>query len=95
LFPASDGKYKDANSMELLSDVVFRVRESGWEPSFLDCVIEAQIPRLNPYIPDMKRLIGEVVGCDVNIKVKSGEHIPPVGDAVCIVCHVISTMARL
>jgi len=94
LFPASDEKYKDANSIDLLADVMLRVSEAGWKPIFIDCVINAQIPALNPYIPDMKRVIKEVVGCNVNIKAKSGEQIPPVGDAVCIICHVVATMTK-
>ena len=95
LFPASDNKYKDADSIELLADVVFKVREAGWEPSFLDCVIEAQVPKLNHHLPNMKSVLEKIIGCVVNIKVKSGEHIPPVGDATCIVCHVVATMTKL
>ena len=94
LFPASDEKYKDANSMELLADVVSRVKKTGWEPTFIDCVIEAQIPKLSPYIPEMKNVMEKVTGCVVNIKAKSGEHIAPVGDAACIVCHVAATMTK-
>jgi 2-C-methyl-D-erythritol 4-phosphate cytidylyltransferase/2-C-methyl-D-erythritol 2,4-cyclodiphosphate synthase len=95
LYPASDEKYKDANSIELLADVVSRVRESGWEPVFLDCVIMAQVPRLNSYIADMRSIMEKTTGCVVNIKAKSGEHIAPVGDAACIVCHVVATVAKL
>jgi 2-C-methyl-D-erythritol 4-phosphate cytidylyltransferase/2-C-methyl-D-erythritol 2,4-cyclodiphosphate synthase len=94
LFPASDEKYKGANSIELLTLVVCRVRGAGWEPTFIDCVIEAQTPKLSSYIPEMKSAIEKVLGCVVNIKAKSGEHIPPVGDAACIVCHVAATMTR-
>ena len=94
LFPASDNRYKDADSLELLTDVVIKVREAGWEPSFLDCVIQAQVPRLSHHLPKMKSALEKAVGCVVNIKVKSGEHIPPVGDAACIVCHVAATMTK-
>ena len=95
LFPASDVKYRDANSLELLADVVSRVREAGWKPDFIDCVINAQVPVLNPYVPDMKHVIGEVVKCEVNIKVKSGEHVPPAGDAICIICHAVATLTEI
>jgi len=94
LFPASDEKYKGANSIELLADVVSRVREEGWEPSFIDCVIMAQVPRLNSHIPDMKSVLEKIAGCIVNIKAKSGEHIPPVGDAACIICHAVATLEK-
>lgn len=93
LFPASDEKYKDADSIELLTDVVSRVKEAGWEPTFIDCVIMAQVPRLNSYIPDMKSALEKITGCVVNIKAKSGEHIPPVGDAACIVCQAVATVS--
>ena len=95
LFPASDEKYRNANSIELLANVVSRVRGEGWEPTFIDCVITAQVPKLNPHIPDMKRVIESAVGCTVNIKVKSGEHIPPVGDAACIICYVAATVTHV
>ena len=95
LFPAGDEKYKGANSMNLLADVMLRVKEAGWEPVFIDCVINAQVPALNPHIPGMKHAIRKITGCEVNIKVKSGEHIPPAGDAVCIICYVVATMTKI
>lgn len=95
LFPASDLKYKGANSIELLTNVALKIRSAGWKPIFVDCVINAQIPKLNPFLPKMKKILEGAAGCEVNLKAKSAEHIPPVGDARCIICYAVATMERI
>lgn len=94
LFPAGDPQYKDANSIKLLINIIHKIKSTLWSPVFVDCVINAQVPKLNPYLSEMKKNLEQVIGCEVNIKAKSGEHIPPVGDAKCIICYAVATLER-
>ena len=49
LFPPSDPSFKNADSMELLRGVYARVKQSGWKPVNLDCVIICENPKVLPF----------------------------------------------
>jgi 2-C-methyl-D-erythritol 2,4-cyclodiphosphate synthase/2-C-methyl-D-erythritol 4-phosphate cytidylyltransferase/2-C-methyl-D-erythritol 2,4-cyclodiphosphate synthase len=49
LFPPSDAKYKDADSMALLREVFARVKKAGYKLVNLDCVIICEKPKVLPF----------------------------------------------
>ena len=57
MFPASDDRYRDANSMALLDVVVAKVWARGWGVSNVDIVITAERPRLGPYVSEIRERI--------------------------------------
>lgn len=63
LFPDTDEKYKDADSMKLLWEVVGEVEQAGFKPHNIDCTVCAQAPKLAPYIDDMRSNIA--VSCGI------------------------------
>ena len=62
LFPDTDDKYKDADSMKLLWEVVGEINEAGFKPHNIDCTICAQEPKLAPYIDEMRSNIAVACG---------------------------------
>lgn len=60
LFPDSDLRWKDADSLLLLQEVCRRVREKGFQIVNLDATVIAQAPRLRPYLEEMCR---RIAGC--------------------------------
>ena len=62
LFPDTDEKYKDADSMKLLWEVVGEVEQAGFKPHNIDCTVCAQAPKLAPYIDDMRSNIAVACG---------------------------------
>jgi 2-C-methyl-D-erythritol 2,4-cyclodiphosphate synthase len=95
-FPPSDQRYKDADSRSLLMMVLRKVREAGFtEIINIDAAIIAEKPRMNPHIPQMRKLIAETVGVDagrVNIKATTTEQLGFIGreegiaaSAVCLI----------
>ncbi len=62
LFPDTDEKYKDAESMKLLWEVVGEVEQAGFKPHNIDCTVCAQAPKLAPYIDDMRSNIAVSCG---------------------------------
>lgn len=56
-FPPSDDKWKDANSLFLLSEVVELIRKEGWEVNNIDSVVVAERPKLKPYLELMKKIL--------------------------------------
>lgn len=53
LFPASDERYRGADSMELLAEVARRVAQGGWSVENVDVTIAAETPRLAPHVAAM------------------------------------------
>ena len=50
-FPDSDEKYKDADSMKLLSEVLGMIKEKRFKVESVSAVIMAEKPKLMKYIP--------------------------------------------
>ncbi len=62
LFPDNDEKYKDADSLMLLKEVVRQVKLKGYEIENIDSIIVAQKPKMRPYIDDMRKNIADACG---------------------------------
>ena len=60
-FPDTDAKYKGIDSKILLKEVMDIVREKGFELGNIDSTIALQQPKVNPYIPEMKKMLAEVM----------------------------------
>ncbi len=65
LFPDNDEKYKNANSLLLLKEVVEKIREKGYEIENIDSIIIAEKPKMRQYICEMCKNISEK--CDIPI----------------------------
>lgn len=81
-FPDSDPQYKDVRSTELLKKVVDLMRERNMEIVNIDSIIIAERPKLGPYIPQMKKTLGPVLGVredDLGIKAKTNEGMGTIG----------------
>lgn len=64
LFPNTDDRWKGADSLELLKEVVRRVNEKGYRVVNIDATILAQTPKMAPYISEMRKNIA--AACNVN-----------------------------
>ena len=65
-FPDTAGEYKDIDSKILLKKTVALVREKGYEIGNIDATICAERPKMNPHIPEMQRVLSEVMGIDID-----------------------------
>ena len=72
LFPDSDGKYKGADSMKLLAQVIEMMLEKGFALGNADITIVAEKPKLAPYITQMRENLARAFDCDIaKISVKA------------------------
>ncbi len=97
MFPDTDPQWKDADSAELLKQVVCKVSQQGWEIVNVDLIVHAQLPKLGPYRGQMKRRIAEVLEMDfanVNIKAKTNEGLDAVGECRAIAATAITMLRR-
>ncbi len=96
LFPASDDRYRDASSLELLRDVASRVEDAGWLVVNVDVVIAAEEPVLAPHIEPMKENLAGVLGNNVfvSVKPKRGEGVGAIGRAEGIAVWAVAMIER-
>lgn len=72
LFPDNDEKYKGADSLVLLKEVVNQIKLKGFEIENIDSIIVAQSPKMRPYIDDMRKNIADACGiCVSQVSVKA------------------------
>lgn len=71
-FPDTAGEYKDIDSKILLAETMKLLRDAGYTLGNIDATVAAERPKLNPYIPEMKRVLAEVLQADVeDISIKA------------------------
>ena len=91
-FPDSDMTFKDADSRELLREVVNLVKEKGYTVNNIDCTVIAQKPKLKDYIEAMcKNIAGDCqidISC-VNVKATTEEGLGFTGDGSAIAAHAV------
>ena len=72
LFPDSDERYKGADSLMLMREVCRRLREEGYEIVNIDSTVCAQVPKLAPYILQMRENLAAACGIGISqISVKA------------------------
>lgn len=92
LFPDSDPRYKDADSVALLEAVVAIVRERGYAVGNIDATIIAQAPKLAPYIGAMRETLASALCVDtdrVGLKATTEEHMGFTGAGEGISAHCV------
>lgn len=80
-FPDSDPRWKDASSIEMLRYIAELTGASGYEVKWIDAIVVAEKPRLEPHIESMKESISnaDIPPGIINIKAKSDEGMGFVG----------------
>lgn len=97
LFPDTDPKYKDANSIILLKNVIELVKEKGYKINNIDSNIIAQAPKMMPYIPEMKTTLAKAMDIDIesiSIKAKTKEKLDSVGEKLAIETNAVVLLEK-
>ena len=96
-FPPIDNKWKNADSLDLLSKVADLVKNKGWEINNIDSVIVAERPKFKPHINSMKENIAKTIEIDKNligIKATTNETLGPEGREEGISCHAVVLLEK-
>ena len=96
-FPPTDEKWKNADSLVLLSKVVELVKNQGWEITNIDSVIVAERPKFKPHIESMKNNISKITEIDkdlIGIKATTNEKLGPEGREEGISCHAVALLEQ-
>lgn len=85
-FPDTDERWRDADSLRLLAEVIRLSSEAGWAPVNVDCSVIAERPRLAGRRDEMQRVLTSVVGAPVTIKGRRAEGIGGLGRSEGVAC---------
>lgn len=86
-FPDSDPQWRNADSLQLLSRVMWLARERSLHVVNVDSTILLETPKLRPYVEAMRENIARVLGIDagcVSVKAKTGEGLDAVGQGLAV-----------
>ena len=86
LFPDTDERYADADSLDLLAEVVLLLAKEGWTIANVDCVVVAEKPKIAPKRLEMQESLAAVVGAPVSIKASRAEGLGAIGRAEGMAC---------
>ncbi|MBN7813209.1 2-C-methyl-D-erythritol 2,4-cyclodiphosphate synthase [Algoriphagus sp. H41] len=81
-FSDKDPKYKGIDSKILLEEVMKMIREAGYEVGNIDTTVCLQLPKVNPFIPEMKTRLSQVMNVaegDISVKATTSEWLGFVG----------------
>ena len=77
-FPDHDARWKGADSRALLRHVVSLANQRGYVIGNVDSTVIAQVPRLAPFVGEMRNLIASDLGCgadQISVKATTTEHL--------------------
>ena len=81
-FSDKDPQYKGIDSKVLLKEVMRLIREEGFELGNIDTTICLQVPKVNPFIPEMTKKLAETMAVAeelISIKATTTERLGFVG----------------
>ena len=92
-FPADDPRWKDADSLEILSRVLGKVRAAGLRPVNVDATIIAEEPKLLRHLAAMRARLAECLELelgDVSVKATRAEGLGSLGRREGIAAHAVA-----
>jgi 2-C-methyl-D-erythritol 4-phosphate cytidylyltransferase/2-C-methyl-D-erythritol 2,4-cyclodiphosphate synthase len=97
LFPDTDPRWKDADSIDLLRAAMTCVRENGYVVANVDVTVVAERPKLVPYLDEMRANLARALGVDqaaVSIKGKTNEQVGEIGRSEAMACHAVALLQK-
>ena len=81
-FPDTEERWRDAESMELLKEVVAKLSTAGLEVVNVDCTVVMERPKLGAHREEIRKRLAQAIGLEekrLNVKATTGEGIGFVG----------------
>jgi 2-C-methyl-D-erythritol 2,4-cyclodiphosphate synthase len=81
-FSNTDNRWKGKDSKYFLSEVTKMLLDKGWKIENVDCTLCLEKPKINPHIPEMKKVLAPLMNIgeeDISIKATTNETLGYVG----------------
>jgi 2-C-methyl-D-erythritol 2,4-cyclodiphosphate synthase len=93
-FPDTDPKWKGADSMVLLREVVALVSREGWGIENVDVNVVCERPKIAPHRESMQDNLRAAVGAPVSVKGRRAEGLGAIGRAEGIACLAVALLTK-
>ena len=96
-FPPSDPKWKGADSMMLLEQVLQIIQSQGWKIGNIDSTIVAEQPKLKPHLKAMRSSLAQTMSLEidrVSIKATTNEKLGAIGKEEGICAYAVILLVR-
>lgn len=96
-FPPSDPKWKGADSLLLLQQVLSIIQSQGWNIGNIDSTIVAEQPKLKPHLKSMRSTLAQTMAIEIDqisIKATTNERLGPVGREEGICAYAVALLVN-
>jgi 2-C-methyl-D-erythritol 2,4-cyclodiphosphate synthase len=93
-FPDTDARWRGADSLMLLAQVVGLVQAEGWSIGNVDATVILEAPKLAPHKAAMEERLAGVVGAAVSVKAKRAEGLGALGRSEGVACLAVTLLVR-
>lgn len=96
LFPNTDPANKDRDSREMLKIAYQKVQQTGFQLVNLDCVIQTEVPKLNPLKTRIRKSVADLLDTSpdkIGVKGKTGEGSGEIGQGRLAESMVVALLA--
>ena len=97
-FSNTDERWRGISSMVLLQQVVELLAGKGWAIGNIDAMVCLEAPKINPHIPQMKKLISEAISLsedDISIKATTNEQMGFIGRQEGVVAYAVCLIEKV
>ena len=97
-FPVSDDRYAGMASIELLRIVVDMIKKKGFKVDHIDSVIIMEEPKIIPFKKNMKQIIAETLGIEIenmSIKATTQEGVGAIGRGEAVAAYAVACLNRI
>jgi 2-C-methyl-D-erythritol 2,4-cyclodiphosphate synthase len=94
LFPDTDPRYKDADSLALLATALERAGAEGWRVAHVDATVLMERPKLMAHKQAIGETLAGALGCPVTVKATTGEGMGFVGREEGVAALAVATLER-
>ena len=91
-FPDTDPQWKGADSMQILRQVVDKVRAAGWRVENVDVNVICERPKIAPHREEMQANLAAAVGAPVSVKGRRAEGLGSIGRVEGIACMAVALL---
>ncbi len=92
-----DPRWSGMDSKFFLRDVTRMLSEKGWKIENADCTLALEKPKINPYIPEIKKVLAPLMNIteeDISIKATTGESLGYVGREEGVNAYAVALISR-
>ena len=94
LFPDTDPRWKDADSLEILSGIAGLVRDAGWSIGNVDVKVVCERPKLAPRKDEMQHHLSTAAGAPVTVSGRRAEGLGAIGRQEGIAAFAVAVISR-